>query len=98
MTHSDILAMTKSNLQISGDMFDSYLGMLIEAARGAIATEGITIDYESVEDCNIVVMYASYLYRKRLGDDPSMPRMLRYAMNNKLFAQKAKAVVRHDVS
>ena len=90
MTHSDILAMTKSNLQISGDMFDNYLGMLIEAAQGAIATEGITIDYESVEDCNIVVMYASYLYRKRLGDDPSMPRMLRYTMNNKLFAQKAK--------
>ena len=90
MTIADILTMTKSNLQIAGDSFDDYLTMLIEAAQGAIATEGITIDYESVEDCNIVVMYTSYLYRKRLGDDPAMPRMLRYAMNNKLFAQKAK--------
>lgn len=90
MTLSEILTMTKSNLQISGDMFDDYLGMLIEAAQGAITTEGITIDYTSVEDCNIVIMYASYLYRKRLGDDPAMPRMLRYALNNKLFSQKAK--------
>ncbi len=71
-------------------MFDDYLSMLIEAAQGAIATEGITIDYTSVEDCNIVIMYTSYLYRKRLGDDPAMPRMLRYALNNKLFSQKAK--------
>ena len=91
MTLSEILTMTKSNLQISGNMFDDYLGMLIEAAQGAIATEGITIDYTSIEDCNIVIMYASYLYRKRLGDDPAMPRMLRYALNNKLFSQKAKA-------
>ncbi len=90
MTLSEILTMTKSNLQISGNMFDDYLSMLIEAAQGAIATEGITIDYTSVEDCNIVIMYTSYLYRKRLGDDPAMPRMLRYALNNKLFSQKAK--------
>ena len=42
-------------------------------------------------DCNLIVMYTSYLYRKRVGDDPVMPRMLRYALNNRVFAEKANA-------
>ena len=82
--------MTKSNLQIAGSSFDDYLEFLIDAAQNAIKAEGITIDFDAIDDCNLIVMYTSYLYRKRVGDDPSMPRMLRYAMNNKLFAQKAK--------
>ena len=90
MTITEILTMTKSNLQIAGDSFDDYLTMLIEAAQRSIAEEGITLDLESIKDCNLVVMYASYLYRKRMGDDPSMPRMLRYGLNNRLFAQKTK--------
>lgn len=90
MTITEILTMTKSNLQIAGDSFDDYLTMLIEAAQRSIAEEGITLDLESINDCNLVVMYASYLYRKRMGDDPSMPRMLRYGLNNRLFAQKTK--------
>lgn len=90
MTITEILTMTKSNLQIAGDSFDDYLTMLIEAAQNSIAEEGITLDLESINDCNLVVMYTSYLYRKRMGDDPSMPRMLRYGLNNRLFAQKTK--------
>lgn len=82
--------MTKSNLQIAGSSFDDYLNFLIDAAQNAIKAEGITIDFDAIDDCNLIVMYTSYLYRKRVGDDPVMPRMLRYAMNNKLFAQKAK--------
>ena len=82
--------MTKSNLQIAGSSFDDYLEFLIDAAQNAIKAEGITIDFDAIDDCNLIVMYTSYLYRKRVGDDPVMPRMLRYAMNNKLFSQKAK--------
>ena len=83
--------MTKSNLQIAGSSFDDYLNFLIDAAQNAIKAEGITIDFDAIDDCNLIVMYTSYLYRKRLSDDPAMPRMLRYALNNKLFSQKAKA-------
>ena len=91
MTIAEILTMTKSNLQIAGDSFDEYLSMLIGAAQSSIAREGITLDLEnSIEDCNLVIMYASYLYRKRMGDDPSMPRMLRYGLNNRLLAQKSE--------
>ena len=91
MTRLEILSMTKSNLQIAGSSFDDYLEFLIDAAQNAIKAEGITIDFDAIDDCNLIVMYTSYLYRKRVGDDPVMPRMLRYALNNKLFSQKAKA-------
>ena len=83
--------MTKSNLQITGSSFDDYLEFLIDAAQNAIKAEGITIDFDAIDDCNLIVMYTSYLYRKRVGDDPVMPRMLRYALNNRVFAEKAKA-------
>ena len=83
--------MTKSNLQIAGSSFDDYLEFLIDAAQNAIKAEGITIDFDAIDDCNLIVMYTSYLYRKRVGDDPVMPRMLRYALNNRVFAEKAKA-------
>lgn len=82
--------MTKSNLQIAGSSFDDYLNFLIDAAQNAIKAEGITIDFDAIDDCNLIVMYTSYLYRKRVGDDPVMPRMLRYALNNRVFAEKAK--------
>jgi hypothetical protein len=82
--------MTKSNLQIAGSSFDDYLEFLIDAAQNATKAEGITIDFEAIDDCNLIVMYTSYLYRKRVGDDPVMPRMLRYALNNRVFAEKAK--------
>ena len=91
MTDAELLKMTKSNLQIAGSTWDDYLAQLLTAAQGAIATQGITLDLEKIDDCNLVVMYASYLYRKRADDNPSMPRMLRYELNNRLFSQKVAA-------
>ena len=70
MTRSEILSMTKINLQIAGSSFDDYLEFLIDAAQNAIKAEGITIDFDAIDDCNLIVMYTSYLYRKRVGDDP----------------------------
>lgn len=91
MTDAELLKMTKSNLQIAGSTWDDYLAQLLTAAQGAIATQGITLDLEKIDDCNLIVMYASYLYRKRADDNPSMPRMLRYELNNRLFSQKVAA-------
>ena len=58
------------------------------------------ISYE-VDDANLIVMYAAWLYRKRVDDSLSgytsaisatgMPRMLRYALNNRIFSQKMGA-------
>ena len=89
MTAAEILTMTKINLEIpaSNTLFDSYILNLIEAAEQMIAREGIVLT-DTVEDGNLVTMYAAYLYRKRANDTPVMPRMLRYALNNRLFSQK----------
>lgn len=91
MTNDELLELTKLNLQIAGSAFDDYLStLIIPAAQSAIAEEGITLDLSEIGDCNLVVMYAAYLYRKRAETEASagMPRMLRYALNNRLFAQK----------
>ena len=100
MTNDELLKLTKMNLQIAGSAFDEYLAtLIIPAAEAAIREEGITLDLSDVGDCNLVVMYAAYLYRKRAESTVSgnlswaagMPRMLRYALNNRLFSEKMKA-------
>ena len=95
MTDAELLTLTKSNLQIAGPTWDAYLTQLITVAKQSIAREGITLT-DTLEDNNLVVMYAAYLYRKRAESSvqgnlswvAGMPRMLRYALNNRLFAEK----------
>ena len=89
MTDADILKMTKYNLAIAGTTWNEYLTDLISAAKSMIEKEGIILDVNNTEDCNLIVMYASYLYRKRAEDNPPMPRMLRYALNNRVISAKA---------
>ncbi len=92
MTDETILTMLKANLQIMPEntLQDEYLNSLITTAKQMITREGITLA-DTVEDGQLVVMYAAYLYRKRADDAPVMPRMLRYALNNRLFSQKVSA-------
>ena len=90
MTNSDILAMLKCNLQLIGNTWNEYLTQLIEVAAREIGREGVVLDTSQIDDVNLIVMYASYLYRKRNTDGP-MPRMLRYALNNRLFAGEVEA-------
>lgn len=85
-----ILVPLKIDLQISSDALDSYLLDLIHAAQEYIKTEGITLSGSVPGDVMLVEMYAAYLYRERrnTGDASKMPRMLRWALNNRLFSQK----------
>lgn len=89
MTDLEILKILQSDL---GELFPSedrkaYLEQCIQAARGFIAREGVFLT-SSVEDAQLVEMYAAYLVRKRATIE-AMPRMLRWALNNRLFSQKA---------
>ena len=90
MTDEEILTVLKVDLQISTEKMDPYLGKVIEAARSYIRTEGITLDC-SAGDGMLVEMYAAYLYRRRREENVAMPRMLRWALNNRLLSQKAGA-------
>lgn len=67
---------------------DVYLDKMIDAAKSYITTEGINLDC-SAGDGMLVEMYAAYLYRRRREENVTMPRMLRWALNNRLFSQKA---------
>ena len=76
-----------------GELFPSedrlaYLRQNIAAAREMIGREGVVLG-EGSEDVQLVEMYAAYLVRKRASSE-GMPRMLRWALNQKLFSQKAQ--------
>lgn len=90
MTDAEILSLLQVDL---GEMFPSearkaYLQQCISSARQFIVREGITLA-DTLEDAQLVEMYAAYLVRKRATTEP-MPRMLRWALNNRLFSQKAQ--------
>lgn len=90
MTDEQILAMLKSNLSMMTTAQDNYLEFLIESSKKNIAEMGITLDLNESDDVNLVVMYAAYLFRKRAEDNPVMPRMLQFAIHNRLFSEKMK--------
>lgn len=69
---------------------DNYLLNLISAAKSFITREGVTLT-SSAEDGTLVEMYAAYLYRRRREENVAMPRMLRWALNNRIFSEKAGA-------
>lgn len=83
-----LLTMLKQDLEILHTVKDEYLKNLISMAQEMIAREGVILG-DTFEDQGIVVMYAAWMYRKRAAPDSAMPRMIRAALNNKLFSQKA---------
>lgn len=89
MTDAEKLTMLKVDLGISVDAYDARLTQYIGAANAEIGREGITLSDESLDDCNLVIMFAAWMWRKRDSGE-GMPRMLRYALNNRLFAEKMK--------
>lgn len=89
MDYTALLPFLKMDLQMMTDKLDARLLLLLSAAAQMITREGIVLE-GSAEDQSIVIMYAAYLYRKRAEEHAPMPRMLRWALNNRLLSQKAK--------
>ena len=87
MNEEVLLYALRADLGVTAEIFTERLLSRLRTAQQRIAEEGIVLrDTES--DRDLVVMYAAYLWRSRVtGDD--MPRMLRYALNNRLLSQKA---------
>lgn len=108
--------MLKANLEKVNSVNDNYLTQLIGVAKVELAREGVVItatpvedsqtgeteDIYTMDDANLMVMYAAYLYRERVSTvegystaalhPQGMPYMLRYAINNRLFEQKEVAL------
>lgn len=90
MTREERRTLLKADLQLMTDAFNVYLDQLLDAAEQFINGEGNTLT-DSAEDEQLRVMYAAYLYRSRAKDDAEMPRMLRWALNNRLFGKKEES-------
>lgn len=96
MTEADLLTMLKLNLGVITDYMDAdakaaketELLQYLRAAREYVTREGVALT-DSAGDAQILVMYASWLYNRRKSDNTygAMPRMLRWAINNRLFEQ-----------
>jgi len=97
MTDADKLAMLKIDLGITNDHYDIRLGQYLQFATDEIKREGIKLLADDLSDDNLQIMYAAWLWRKRQDGD-EMPRMLRYALNNRLMSQKMKRVKRRRKS
>lgn len=65
-----------------------FLQQKIQAAVTFLNREGIILQ-DTVEDMELVEMYAAFLVRKRATAE-AMPKYLRWAINNRLLSQKAK--------
>ena len=79
-----ILAAVKIDLGIVTNAYDERLTEYIEAARKEITREGVTL---TEDDDHLVAIYTEWLWRRRDSGE-GMPRMVRYALNNRVFAEK----------
>lgn len=90
MTDKDVLDILLTDLNIlqPDGTRTAQLTQYVDAARAFMAREGVAMAAPySVEDAQLLVMYAAYLFRKR-DTGEGMPRMLRWALNNRIFGGK----------
>ena len=89
MTEQDRLTMLKTDLGISSTGYDDRLKQILKSSEKAIRKEGVsTLDNTDLDDCQLIVMYAAWIWRQR-DTGVGMPRMLRWSLNNRIFAEKA---------
>ena len=83
-----MLTMLKTDLGIrTSTAYDARLTQLLTAAESAIRNEGAsTLDASDPLDAQLIVMYAAWLWRRR-DEMSGMPRMLRLALNNRVFTE-----------
>lgn len=82
-----LLEMLKIDLGIMSSVYDSRLTRYLESAVANIIREGASIDITKADDAQLAVMYAAWMWRRRDSGE-GMPRMLRWALNNRIFSEK----------
>ena len=87
MTKTERLALLKADLQMLTDSNDSFLLKLLEYSKKKIEREGAVLS-DNIECNMLIVQYAAYLFIKRASRETSMPRFLRYSLNNLILSQK----------
>lgn len=87
---TSILKSLKVDLGIlSTTAYDERLTEIIKSSYDMIVREGAsTLNADTVEDAQLIVMYSAWIWRKRDSGE-GMPRMLRWALNNRILSEKA---------
>lgn len=85
-TFAAMLPMLKIDLGITATAYDARLTQYLINAEKEIEREGADLT-DSIEDQQLVIMYAAWQWRRR-DTGEGMPRMVRYALNNRIFSQK----------
>lgn len=93
MTDAQITSILKSlKVEIgilSTTAYDERLTEIIKSSYQMIVREGAaTLDADVLEDAQLIVMYSAWTWRKRDSGE-GMPRMLRWALNNRIMSEKA---------
>lgn len=86
----ELLTALKIDLGITTTAYDERLTAIIEASQTALEITGITLE-STASDNQLVIMYASWLWRRRDSGE-GMPRMLQYAIHQRLFSEKVKVL------
>ena len=81
-----LLAALKIDLGITATAYDERLTQILEAAENAITKEGVTLDLSQLDHMQTVIMYSSWLWKRR-ETGTGMPKMVRYQLNNLIFHQ-----------
>ena len=69
--------------------YDTRLTEIIKSSFQMIEREGATLDVNKLEDAQLVVMYSAWMWRRRDSGE-GLPRMVRYALNNRVLSEKAQ--------
>lgn len=83
-----MLSGLKANLGITSFVYDDRLRAYLDSAKQMIGREGVTLT-DSAEDTTLVIQYAAWMWQER-DNGTGMPRMIRYALNNRIFSEKMK--------
>ena len=87
---ANLLPALKLDLAISSDVYDTRLIARLDTAVWRIEREGCTLE-DTESDRDLVLMYAAWLWRERVTG-AAMPRMLRYALNNRVLGTAAEVL------
>ena len=85
MDYETMLMMLKTDLGIkTTNLYDDRLMQYLKSSEKEIQKEGVTLNIGDIEDANLIIQYAQWLWRKRDSGE-GMPRMIRWEINNRLF-------------
>lgn len=83
---SNLLSGLKIDLGITTTAYDDRLIQYLHRSQLEITREGVTLT-DSIDDGMLTQQYAAWLWHKR-DTMEGMPRMLRLALNNRVFSEK----------